>query len=82
MHGRGSCPPTLLPTGFSEWGLSHISHSWNSSPHRLLVRTMEPSSWPVALAMANNKQPSRKQVFAEHLLRARRGSLPRSARFF
>ena len=33
IHGRGSCPPTSLPTGFSEWGLSHISHAWNSSPH-------------------------------------------------
>ena len=32
IHGRGSCPPTSLPTGFSEWGLSHISHTWNSSP--------------------------------------------------
>ena len=33
IHGRGSCPPTSLPTGFSEWGLSHVSHAWNSSPH-------------------------------------------------
>ena len=32
MHGRGSCLPTSLPTGFSEWGLDHISHAWNSSP--------------------------------------------------
>ena len=30
--GCGSCPPTSLPTGFSEWGLSHISHAWNGSP--------------------------------------------------
>ena len=27
IRGRGSCPPTSLPTGFSEWGLSHISHA-------------------------------------------------------
>ena len=33
LHGHGSCPPTSLPTGFSEWGLSHISHAWNGSPH-------------------------------------------------
>ena len=33
IHGHGSCPPTSLPTGFSKWGLSHISHEWNSSPH-------------------------------------------------
>ena len=32
IHGCGSCPPTSLPTGFSEWGLSHIFHAWNSSP--------------------------------------------------
>ena len=32
IHGRGSYPPTLLSTGFSEWGLSHISHAWNSFP--------------------------------------------------
>ena len=36
IHGRGSCPPTSLPTGFSEWGLSHISHTWKSSPHGFL----------------------------------------------
>ena len=35
IHGHGSCLPTSLPTGFSEWGLSHISHAWNSSPHSL-----------------------------------------------
>ena len=35
IHGQGSCPPTSLPTGFSKWGLSHISHAWNSSPHLL-----------------------------------------------
>ena len=34
IHGCGSCPPTSIPTGFSEWGLSHISHAWNGSPHR------------------------------------------------
>ena len=33
IHGCGSCLPTSLPTGFSEWGLNHISHAWNSSPH-------------------------------------------------
>ena len=33
IHGRGSCPPTSLPTGFSEWGLGHISHVWNGSPY-------------------------------------------------
>ena len=33
IHGRGSCLPTSLLTGFSEWGLSHISYTWNSSPH-------------------------------------------------
>ena len=27
IHGRGSCPPTSLPTGSSEWGLSHIAHA-------------------------------------------------------
>ena len=32
IHARGSCPPTSLPTGFSEWGLGHISHVWNGSP--------------------------------------------------
>ena len=32
IHGCGSCPPTSLPTGFSEWGLNHISHAWNGSP--------------------------------------------------
>ena len=32
VHGCGSCPPTSLPTGFSEWGLSHVSHAWNGSP--------------------------------------------------
>ena len=32
MDVGGSCPPTSLLTGFSEWGLSHISHAWNSSP--------------------------------------------------
>ena len=31
IHGRGSCLPTSLPTGFSQWGLSHISHFWNRS---------------------------------------------------
>ena len=30
-HGHGSRPPTSLPTGFSEWGLGHISHAWNDS---------------------------------------------------
>ena len=38
IHGCGSCPPTSLPTGFSEWGLSHISHSWNSSPQGYIQR--------------------------------------------
>ena len=33
IHGCGSCPPTSLPTGFSKWGLSHISRAWNGSPH-------------------------------------------------
>ena len=37
LHGRGSCLPTSLPTGFSEWGLSHISHAWNGSPHIVLI---------------------------------------------
>ena len=37
IHGRGSCPPTSLPTGFSEWGLSHISHAWNGFPQKLTV---------------------------------------------
>ena len=32
IHWCGSCPPTSLPTGFFEWGLSHISHAWNGSP--------------------------------------------------
>ena len=32
IHGCGSCLPTSLPAGFSEWGLSHISHAWNGSP--------------------------------------------------
>ena len=32
IHGRGSWLPTSHPTGFSEWGLSHISHAWNGSP--------------------------------------------------
>ena len=39
IYGHGSCPPTSLPTGFFESGLSHISHTWNGSPHTLtLVR--------------------------------------------
>ena len=33
IHGCGSCPPTSLPTGFSKWGLDHISHAWNGSPY-------------------------------------------------
>ena len=34
IHGRGSCPPTLLPTGFSKWGLGHISYTWKyGSPY-------------------------------------------------
>ena len=33
IHGIGSCPPTSLPTGFSQWGLSHISYTWNGFPH-------------------------------------------------
>ena len=37
IHGHGSCPPTSLPTGFSEWGLSRISHTWNSSLQLLLL---------------------------------------------
>ena len=35
VHGRGSCPPTSLSTGFSEWGLGHISHAWNGSPYQM-----------------------------------------------
>ena len=33
IHGRGSCLPASLSTGFSEWGLIHISHAWHGSPH-------------------------------------------------
>ena len=36
IHGHGSCPPTSLPTGFSEWGLGHISHAWKV-PHSSYV---------------------------------------------
>ena len=36
IHGRGSYPPTLLSTGFSEWGLIHISQAWNGSPQLIL----------------------------------------------
>ena len=30
--GVGPACRTSLPTGFSEWGLGHISHTWNGSP--------------------------------------------------
>ena len=41
IHGHASYPPTLLPPGFSEWGLSHISHAWNGSPQ---VDSTQPES--------------------------------------
>ena len=31
IHGCGSCPPTSLPTGFSMWGLSHMSSAYDSN---------------------------------------------------
>ena len=39
IHGRGSCRPTSLPTGFSEWGLCHISHTLNGSPQLTIVKS-------------------------------------------
>ena len=30
VHGCGSCVPDLTHTGFSEWELGYISHTWNS----------------------------------------------------
>ena len=40
IHGHGSCPPTWLPTGFSKWELSHISHAWKGPPHIILELTI------------------------------------------
>ena len=31
VHGHRSCLLDLAPTGFSKWGLGHISHVWNFS---------------------------------------------------
>ena len=33
--GVGPAHRTSLPTGFSEWGLGHISHTWNGSLYLL-----------------------------------------------
>ena len=30
--GLGPAHQTSLPTGFSKWGLGHISHTWNGFP--------------------------------------------------
>ena len=31
VRRHGSCVLDLTPTGFSEWGLGYISHTWNGS---------------------------------------------------
>ena len=53
IRGHGSCLPTSLPTGFSEWGLSHISHTWNSSPHPWAIHMSSlASTFPILLLMS------------------------------
>ena len=40
--GMSPAHRTSLPTGFSEWGLGHISHAWNDSPWENLSVGVDP----------------------------------------
>ena len=57
IHGHGSSPPTSLLTGFSEWGLSHVSHRWNSSPQMWDCAVWKP------LPLSVHQPPPRHQSF-------------------
>ena len=57
IHGHGSCPPTSLPTGFPEGGLSHISHAGNGSPQWTTSSTQ--LSWaPSTFRKSPDPQPA------------------------
>ena len=43
-----------LPTGFSEWGLSHISHAWNGSPQ--FVNRDDEVSWALVFSWKTYSQ--------------------------
>ena len=49
--GVGPAYRPSLPTGFSEWGLGHISHAWNSSLYQGTWLSKVPLLWGSALEL-------------------------------